>query len=53
MLVPSRRTDRLTKLSERKGRLILCTRKVVEAAENPKLKGGKGGEWVKAPPADR
>jgi hypothetical protein len=37
---PSRRTDRLTKLSKSKGRLILYTRKVVETAEVR----GKGGQ---------
>jgi len=46
---PSRRTDRLTKLSKSKGRLILYTRKVVETAEVQSQKGkrgkrGKGGQ---------
>ena len=46
---PSRRTDRLTKLSKTKGRLIIYTRKVVETAEVQSQKGkrgkrGKGGQ---------
>jgi hypothetical protein len=43
---PSRRTDRLTKLSKTKGRLILYTRKVVETAEVR----GKGVSGVKGGP---
>jgi hypothetical protein len=43
---PSRRTDRLTKLSKTKGRLILYTCKVVETAEvrGKGVSGVKGGQ---------
>jgi hypothetical protein len=43
---PSRRTDRLTKLSKTKGRLILYTCKVVETAEVRRkgVSGVKGGQ---------
>ena len=48
---PSRRTDRLTKLSKTKGRLILYTHKVVETAE-VRGKGVSGVKGAKAQPTD-